>query len=677
MLLDGQAAKGQYGFDASTLSTPKFYVFQVLNTESLQTARPMTIESILIAETDGDGKVVAKPAFSCSAGGVACSDAKFRPIIPDGYTADCVPKDAVKSEEIILKYDPTGVTGLRKAFVRIRVAGDPDYNDKSFDMLFQTAEGQARISCTPEVVDFGQMAAGQSATEKIECRSIGTSPLVITKVELLSKENPPLTVGLSTKWILSKAEPYEGKPELKIGPGAVLAMAATLTKVPDDAPIGATMHIYSNDSSRDKAIVRLFANSTGACFTVKPSLHDFGDVAVGSIGQREIQLKGCGSEKAVVHTIALQKGTHPDLSLDFTSIGGKAPTAEAPLEVYPNATQSFTVLCKPSALGNDIKGAVEIEDTLGNKRSVTLTCKPAKLGKPTACIDVKPSTTVIPQTPLNLSAACSKPPPGKQLVKYKWSVLQPQGSVAVLSNNASPTPALVPNVAGDYKFTLVVTDDAGVESPPAHIDVHVLPDNKLHIELTWVQAGDKDKTDNKGSDLDLHLAHPLAPKVKGQKDFDLDGKPDPWYAQCYDCYNLNCKPGGQPQWGDPADFSDNPTVDLDDTDGWGPENISIKSPQKKIDGSDAWYWIGVYAFNDVAMGPSIPKVRVFLDSTEVFNKKGPEMVTKDMWCVGKVRWDGAPSSTDVKPCFPNGEGTELRKKYPFLVNTDFKCPPPM
>ncbi|GEM_PF-1197010 len=673
----GAAAKPLYSFDASSLSGPKAYAFVVSNTASALSARPLTITEIDMVETDGKGKIVSNSAFSCLHKGKSCADTTWGVIIPDGYDKACIKGTPVSSEEFMIRYDHGGVQGERKLLVRLWVEGDPEYKDKPLEVRFSAAIGSARLECSPAIVDFGKIAAGKGATEEIKCTSIGSAPVVIAKAELFSKTDPPLTVGMGG-WILSLKQPYTGKPEIVIPPGKALAMHATLTALGTDEPVGATMHIFSNDPSKDKVVVQMLANQTGPCFKLKPGSHDFGDVPVGGNEQIEVQLLGCGTEPAVLESVALDAGSAGDFQLDFSESTGKAPTKDNPLVVQPNGLQKFKAMCKPSTLGKTLTGKIKLVSKDGTERFMALSCTPVDLCKPTALIDVKPGTTVIPQTPLTLSAGPSKACPGQALTGYKWTVSQPNGSVATFSpNDAAKIVGLVPNVSGTYTFGLTVSDASGTKSEPAKVKVEVLPDNKLHVELTWVQLGDKNKGDKKGSDLDLHLAHPLASQVKGQGDLDQDGKPDPWYAQCYDCFWFNCKPGGNNKavWGSLADLDDDATVDLDDTDGWGPENISIKYPEQKVNGKEAWYTIGVYVFSDVGMGPSVPKVRVFLDSLEVFNKKGPPMVTKDMWCAAKVKWDGTAAAADVKKCF-SGQGKELRPKYPFKTPS-FKCPAPL
>src|SRR5690606_12334778 len=154
-------------------------------------------------------------------------------------------------------------------------------------------------------------------------------------------------------------------------------------------------------------------------------------------------------------------------------------------------------------------------------------------------------------------------------------------------------------------------------------------DRAILVELTWTTPGDPDETDTgegTGSDLDLHFAHHNAVGP----DLDGDGFPDPWLDQDWDVFWFN----PNPNWGslNPA-VDDNPSLDRDDTDGGGPENISIGIPEDGVS-----YTIGVHHWNDWGFGPADATVRVFHYADLVYEVTRPAMNPRDMWCVGFIHW---------------------------------------
>ena len=125
----------------------------------------------------------------------------------------------------------------------------------------------------------------------------------------------------------------------------------------------------------------------------------------------------------------------------------------------------------------------------------------------------------------------------------------------------------------------------------------VRTDRDIHIELTWSTPNDPDESDEDGSDVDLHLLHPSG---------------EYWNDDLWDCYYAN----ESPDWGDPGPEG-NPSLDIDDTTGAGPENINLDAPED-TDSLGAPYRVGVhyYSSEDFELGrdfgASEALIRVYL-----------------------------------------------------------------
>ena len=221
------------------------------------------------------------------------------------------------------------------------------------------------------------------------------------------------------------------------------------------------------------------------------------------------------------------------------------------------------------------------------------------------------------------------------------------------------------NVAGEYTYCLDVCDaqhcsnDAQCATTACK-KVTVFPCGPaLHVELTWETPGDLDPTDtgpDAGADLDLHF---LDPQATGP-DLDGDGQPDGWFDLVNDTFWFN----PQPDWGsaDP-NAGDNPGLDRDDSDGWGPENLNYQPPS----GSGV-YRIGVHDWDDHGFGISYPRLKVYIWGQLVFDRNlkdlGQPLLTCDLWEAATVEWpSGAVKAVDL----PSG-GLKITHAY---QNTTF------
>jgi len=252
---------------------------------------------------------------------------------------------------------------------------------------------------------------------------------------------------------------------------------------------------------------------------------------------------------------------------------------------------------------------------------------------PTPKIRVVEGAQVCPQTLLHLSGESSEVATGLDIERYHWRVIAPDGvSASFNSDQDSATPTIWANAAGKYTFQLGLTDSYGTqtgtsECPDAEVVVNVVPCDALHVELIWDQAN----TSGGSADIDLHMLHPEA---RGQ-DIDADGRPDGWFDYIYDVSFENMNP----EW-DSASIDDNPRLDLDDTDGGGPENINLDKPvQGHI------YRIGAHYWEDMGAGATSVTVRVFVRGELVHEAKHESLRRCELWEVAEVDW----SNLTVRP----------------------------
>jgi hypothetical protein len=103
-----------------------------------------------------------------------------------------------------------------------------------------------------------------------------------------------------------------------------------------------------------------------------------------------------------------------------------------------------------------------------------------------------------------------------------------------------------------------------------------------------------------------------------------------------DCNFRNCQGGAVLDWGVPGVTIDDPHLDIDDTNGFGPENINIDRPVPGV------YRVGVHAWG----GAANVTVRIYCggSTTEPRQSFGPVMISSSpqdqFWRIADVAIDG-------------------------------------
>ncbi len=368
---------------------------------------------------------------------------------------------------------------------------------------------------------------------------------------------------------------------------------------------------------------------------------------------------------------------------EYPDCGVDGPTKDAPLKIPPGKSATFSVVYTPTskatrdpATGDfDMDVANVAVQTDGWTQMNTFTCSGVGVTHtcPTSVVSTQGPLDVIPQTSLQLKGDASFGVGGAQVTEYSWTVKQPKGSQQNFQPGADvANPKFTANVVGTYEFCLSVRDSLLLQScSPACIQASVSPDAALHLELTWKTPGDADPSDTgaaAGADLDLHFAHPLASVA----DIDCDGQGDPWFSDPFDAYWVN----KEPNWGsfDP-NVDDDPKLILEDTDGAGPELLSLAQPQGT--NSDPMnYAIGVHYWNDHDHGPSEATLNVFIGGV-LAGQFGPvKMYELDMWYVGKLQWPNkmvGGSLPPVQRCYSSKVGSPCQGSAKFWQPEGVPC----
>ncbi len=209
----------------------------------------------------------------------------------------------------------------------------------------------------------------------------------------------------------------------------------------------------------------------------------------------------------------------------------------------------------PDVADTSIPDVVDLPDTSPPEETAEPIPDPTV---PIAVCSVTPNPVSPPFESVTWVGSDSYDPGGGTIVDYTWTLTSfPIGSTASMPSGAANRYPFTPVLAGTYVGQLVVTNDSGLSSIPCEAILEAVPAESLWVEMFWEKPQD---------DMDLHLL--TDPGILETRD---------------DCYYSNCTPSAQiffpMDWGVSGYVGDNPTLDLDDIPGTGPENINIDNPQ--------------------------------------------------------------------------------------------------
>ncbi len=262
----------------------------------------------------------------------------------------------------------------------------------------------------------------------------------------------------------------------------------------------------------------------------------------------------------------------------------------------------------------DRQGSYLLVFTAFDTDGLSASCEVEVIGTPTPpeCSD-----TTVDTHPLTETEVTGMGVDDGSIVGWRWRLVgTPDGSaVREPSPRDAMTTRFTPDIAGEYRLELTVTDDDGESGTCVYL-VRAIASEGLRIEMNW-------ETD--GTDMDTHLLRPLPEGMF-------------WFQEA-DCHWQNCNEmsGDVLEWGAPGP-DDNPRLDLDDTDGLGPENINIDVPQPGV------YRVGVHAWGGVGRGV---RVRIYCGGSTtmprqtfgpvtISERRGMPFEANDFWRVADV-----------------------------------------
>jgi len=468
--------------------------------------------------------------------------------------------------------------------------------------------GELRIEPDPIVFEVEEI--GVPVFAEVVLRNVGHEGLVILDTEA--------TGGRARETSMLGAS-------LPLGLAANEERTVTLVYEPESCdPSQASFSVIWTDLETPHTSVGLQTTGLIGELSVTPDRIDFGRLGADAEATRAVEVSNDGRCPLHVDELAIEGSAHFSMvSLDGT---GREFRPEYPLVVTDAEPLRFGVRYRsdedvPESATLFIDAREEPEKwpvpLTANQRECPIADARAwilELGEDSIADEL----SAIPLQNLVLDASQSVDPDG-EIVGYEWRLLErPRGSNAVLEPNATAeSPTFFLDLAGMYRFELVVFDNDGLPScTPDRLDVTVVPDEDVHVQLVWHTPGDENEGNGAGTDLDLHLLR----------------RPGNWDTEPWDCHWRNM----EPDWGERGPLGD-PSLDIDDVNELGPENINLDEPEE-----GRVYGIGVYYYDDVDMGSSYATLRVFIDGVLVYEAEDKEVRSEGVfWEVGNVAWPSA------------------------------------
>ena len=395
-------------------------------------------------------------------------------------------------------------------------------------------------------------------------------------------------------------------------------------------PIHGILGISSDDPEEPRFEVPLHGNTGTPCLDVSHSELAFGQATLGVPTRQIVTLENC-SPIAELHIdeITLTDDADGAFQVEFESRPDDLDSDVATLA--PDRSMNIVVTFNPTDI-EQYTGEISIrsDDAASREKTLPLSGQgtqnecPTALASATLANGDQGSTSVItpPGNTAMLDGTASTDPDGDDgLLNYQWTILSgPTGSTQRLLPSASvASPRLFVERAGTYELELRVFDSDGTANcgEPALVTIDVVPRGDISIEVVWNSPSDPDQSDSVGTDLDLHYL-----RESGD-----------WNSAPWDVHWNN----PNPDWGEPAAASDNPSLDIDDDTGSGPERISHSGL------NDVIYTAGVYYFSDRRMGAAFATLRIYVRGSLEFELENQYMREDGVfWRVAEI--DGADES---------------------------------
>ncbi len=411
---------------------------------------------------------------------------------------------------------------------------------------YQLQNQEAAIVVEPEELDFGYVTTGTTTAQTFRIKNVGDSTATIERFTWAAEVD------------YFSIDRDEGA-SFDLASGATVEVQVTFDPQVDLPADTNTIFVHHN-AADDAAEVRLvFEAGVAPDLVADPNPVNFGPVNNNDTHNQQVTLTNVGSGRIDIDDVTFQGD--PEFTLDAgDAIGASLASGDS---------TALQISVSPAGQTGAFSGEIHVESNDPDENPLIIPVT-ASSGVPYAYCSADPptvlaiheSSTYLPEDEQgNQSGDATY---GFNELAFYWSFIStPSGSSVVMPGTIESTRTITPDVVGTYEAQLVVCNPLEQCSDPCVTSFEAIMQEDLWVEMYWTQAND---------DMDLHL-------LNDGGSFNSNG----------DCYYANCV-GYGPDWGQSGYSGDDPSLDLDDIPGTGPENINI------VDPADGTYTVVVHDY---------------------------------------------------------------------------------
>ncbi len=501
-------------------------------------------------------------------------------------------------------------------------------------------------------VNFGAVPLLNPKVAYVRVCNTGSKPLNVTSLQF----------SLTTSLEIQKL--HEELP-ITLEPGVYTTIH--LRYRPQDNSTDTGLLVFLSDDPNNQRVELDLRGSVKAegLITVQPRVLQFAGAQPGQQIRKIVAAKNIGSVETSIYktllnasAIAGDGAEHYEVT-EVTWPDGS--TTEGPWTIQPGAYINIAVVMSMPTEGGAPDATLTMEwstDTGPKATTVSLTTGDNALcATPNAGVD----QTVRPLDTVQLDGSESYDDNGI-VTEYRWQFVEvPENATRAELQNPDTganidsqwttvnNPQFYAELAGTYEIMLNVKDEDGACNPEAVFDTVVViavPDETIHIQLVWGRDG---------NDHDLHFIKPGGTHTRGQDSNTTDCH---WtncntrHGTASDCPSRGCPgPSDAPDWGVQGSRDDDPTLDIDDISGPGPENINYSLPEL----GDFMVTVENYSGDQ----SNLVTVRIWIFGVMRLNVSyGPPLQSQGFRrnCYWKVAWINVHSPTDIDVTPINGWG---------------------